>query len=99
MNKNTNKTIDEWRKVIERMGEEREKAGESLMPSRDETDNLVEFTHGLYRYAQRINMAHDMVRDKVVTVEVGQKIINVQKEMLNRNLNRIVNMMGAGDQV
>ncbi len=93
MSKRTNNQIQDWREVIERASDEREKTNQLLTPSRDQTKYIVEFTRSLYYYAQRMSMAHDLARDKVVDVEVGQKIINAQLEMLNktkRNLDAIL---------
>jgi hypothetical protein len=89
MTKKKDTTFQDWSKVITEMGERDKEIDNMLTPSKGEIRYIIDNARSILEKATHIEMACLLAHEKVITFEQAQKIMDWQKEQLQRDIKHI----------
>ncbi|MFL1672531.1 hypothetical protein [Paenibacillus dendritiformis] len=79
-------TINSWSEVIDKIAERNKEVDEKLSPSQCEMRYVVDYGRIIYDKLQLINNASKMAHEGIIDFDTGQKIIDLQKKTLKRDI-------------
>ncbi|MFB5758915.1 hypothetical protein [Paenibacillus medicaginis] len=86
MNRTVGKEIDAWSKGINNMFDRQKEIDEKLSPSRLEMKCVADYARSIDQKVQLMNNASQMAHDRIIDFESAQKIIDMQKKSIKRDI-------------
>jgi len=93
----TNEWVDEWAESIKKSFEEKRRVDNMLSPSRPTLERIEDQARYIYRAALFLEHASEMAHQKVIPVEVAQKLMDAKVGQMLADLDYLKKFLMTDD--